>query len=148
MTYEDIKVQLIPFPAFSWESQRAQYATLGLPGVQLEYHWVDLDSGEEVFPANAETGPDLPGATRIDCLLHRGTDGLLNGILNHYDGRNPLERRDSINVWVKTDCQRQGIATALVLSALDRWPGITYDKQRYTRDGIGLVKSLIRKEGL
>jgi hypothetical protein len=34
-----------------------------------------------------------------------------------------------------------------VLSALDRWPGITYDKQRYTRDGIGLVKSLIRKEG-
>ena len=140
----NLKVQMIPGPAFSWKSQAAQYETSGVPGQRLEYHWVDLQSGEEVFPPDPQDGPDVVGCTRIDCLLHRGEDGLLEGILNHYDGRNPLESKDSINVWVRPDRQRQGIGSDLVRRAVTLWPGVTYDKQRYTDAGIALLQSMMR----
>jgi hypothetical protein len=143
----EFEVLLIPGPAYTWESQAEQYAQTGPPGRRLEYHWVDLESGDEVFPAASALGPDVAGATRIDCLLHRDEDGLLDGILNHYDGRNPVEGKDAINVWVRADRQRQGIATGLVRHAMSLWPGITYDKQRYTTDGIGLLQALIDRGG-
>jgi GNAT superfamily N-acetyltransferase len=146
---DDIRtIQLIPGPAFSWESQAVQYEVTGVPGRSLEYHWVDLDSGEEVFPPNPQDGPDIAGATRIDCLLHRGEDGLLDGILNHYDGKNPIEGKDSINVWVRADRQRQGIGRGLVHHAITLWPGVTYDKQRYTLDGVELLRDLIQRGGV
>ena len=81
----------------------------------------------------------------MDCLLYRDSEGVLSGILNRYDGKNPLEKLDAVNIWVRPDRQRQGIATALLRDAKRRWPGITAEKQRYTEDGIKLLATLLRR---
>jgi len=145
MTEGFIEIQMVPGPAYSWESQAVQYSMDGNPGIGFEAHWLDLESGEEVFPTG-DTSESIPGVTRIDCLLHRGEDGLLDGILNRYDGKNPIEQADSINVWVRPDRQRQGIAKRLVKQARFWWAGITYDKQRYTEDGMQLLRYLLEEE--
>ena len=153
MTAEEgfIEIQVIPGAAFSWESQAMQYAVYGEPGIGYEVHWLDLESGNEVFPLNNpeveldEVGEPV-GTTKIDCLLHRGEDGLLDGILNRYDGKNPIEQADSINVWVRPDRQRHGIATKLVKQARFWWAGITYDKQRYTENGVELLRHLLGED--
>ena len=134
-------------PAFSWASQAAQYAASGPAGISLESHWID--GNQEVFPADTAGGAkhlnSLPHVARIDCLLHREPDGTLSGILNHYDGKNPLEELHAVNIWVRPDRQRQGIATALWKDAVRRWPEVTYDKQRYTESGLKWLMGLIEK---
>lgn len=133
---------IIPAPAFSWESQAVQYAVDGEPGIALESHYIDLDSGVEILPHMLI---ELDNVTKIDCLLHRDKRGILDGILNHYDGKCELEVKDAVNIWVRADAQRQGIATALIIDALERWPGIADAPQRFTPEGIGLVQTLLSR---
>lgn len=138
-----MRVMVIP-PAYSWDSQVRQYAKYGQAGIGFEQHMVNCTTGEEVFDiAPVLAGPDI---TVIDCLLHRDADGRLDGILNHYDGKNPLEDKDAVNVWVRPDSQRQGIATLLVQEARRRWPTVTLEKQRYTPEGVRWLQGFLRKQ--
>jgi ribosomal protein S18 acetylase RimI-like enzyme len=140
-----MKVQMIP-PAFSWASQAKQYAKSGAPGLALEQHMVDTETGDEVFDVPADLAG--PGISVVDCLLYRDEDGLLVGILNHYDGKIPLEAADAVNLWVRPDRQRQGIGKMMTREAMKRWPGVRLENQRYTRIGVHLLQSLIRDESV
>jgi ribosomal protein S18 acetylase RimI-like enzyme len=148
---ELMKVKMIP-PAFSWTSQARQYAEIGAPGLTLEQHMVDTETGDEVFdvPADLATSrprsPLYPDVSVVDCLLYRGEDGLLVGILNHYDGKIPLEAADAVNLWVRPDCQREGIGKMMAREAAKRWPGVTLENQRYTPMGVLLLRSLVRDD--
>lgn len=138
-----LEIEVIPTSAFDWTSQANQYREQGEPGIHLERRCVDIDSGAEVCDVDpALAGPRI---TVTDCLLYRDGDGTLIGILNHYDGRSPLERKGGINIWVRPDRQRQGVGTALVLEALRRWDDILPESQRYTEAGLAFLKSLIRR---
>jgi ribosomal protein S18 acetylase RimI-like enzyme len=138
-----MRVQLIP-PAFSWESQARQYAENGAPGLTLEQHMVEVDTGIEVFDVPAELAG--PGVSVVDCLLFRGEDGSLVAILNHYDGKNPLEAADAVNLWVRPDRQREGIGKMMTREAMQRWPGVRLENQRYTATGVYLLRSLTRDD--
>jgi GNAT superfamily N-acetyltransferase len=138
-----MKLQMIP-PAFSWESQANQYAKTGAPGLTLEQHMVDTESGNEVFDVPADRAG--PGISVINCLLLRDERGGLVAILNHYDGKNPLESADAVNLWVRPDRQRQGIGKMMTREAMKRWPGIKLEAQRYTRMGMYLLQSLIKDD--
>lgn len=105
----------------------------------LEKHYVDLETGEEVFPNHA--GDD--SMTTINCLLYRDSEGVLIGILNHYDGKNPLESADAVNLWVRPDMQRKGIGRELVAKAQERWPAINPEGQRYTPEGVQFITALL-----
>lgn len=121
----------IPADAYSWDSQAAQYAYRDEPGIHLERHHLGV----------------VGAWTQIDCLLYRDEDGLLIGILNYYlDSNNPLETAGNINVWVKPDHQRQGIATALLEEARRRWPDLDAEQQNYTPSGLLLLDGLMRKQ--
>lgn len=138
-----MKVQLIP-PAYSWASQAKQYAETGAPGLTLEQHMVDLHTGDEVFGVSAElAGPDI---SVVDCLLLRDRAGSLVAILNHYDGKNPLEAADAVNLWVRPDRQQEGIGKMMAREAAKLWPGVTLENQRYTPTGMFLLRSLMRDE--
>lgn len=122
-------MKLIDGPAFSFESQRVQYAYRDTPGLAYERHSLGV----------------WPAITIIDCLLMRDSEGLLVGILNHYpDDSNPLETPGNINVFVHPECYRQGIATALVREAARRWPDLEPDQQRYTPLGVAFLDGLIK----
>lgn len=136
-----MKVQMIP-PAFSWESQAKQYAESGAPGLKLEQHMVDNKTGDEVFGVPAKLAG--PGISVVDCLLLRDETGSLVAILNHYDGKNPLEAADAVNLWVRPDRQREGIGKMMVLEAMKMWPGVKLENQRYTHSGVYLLRSLTR----
>lgn len=138
-----MEIQMIP-PAYSWESQAKQYAESGEPGLTLEQHMVEVGTGIEVFDVPADLAG--PGVSVVDCLLLRDEVGSLIAILNHYDGKNPLEAVDAVNLWVRPDRQCQGIGKMMVREAMQRWPGIRLEKQRYTRMGMCLLISLIRQE--
>jgi hypothetical protein len=84
------------------------------------------------------------GVSVINCLLFRDEDGSLVAILNHYDGKNPLEAADAVNLWVRPDRQREGIGKMMTREAMQRWPGVRLENQRYTRMGMHLLKSLVR----
>ena len=141
------EVEVSMAPAFSWRSQAQQYDEQGQRGIQLESHWVEgsIERFPDQEPGGAEYLNSLPNVSRVDCLLYRDNDGTLSGILNHYDGKNPLEKLDAVNIWVRPDRQRQGIATVLLRDAKRRWPGVTAEKQRYTQDGIKLLAALIKR---
>lgn len=137
-----MRVQMIP-PAYSWESQAQQYAESGAPGLTLEQHMVEVDTGNEVFDIPAHlAGPNI---SVVNCLLMRDEEGCLIAILNHYDGRNPMESADAVNLWVRPDRQRQGLGTTMAHAAKERWPGVTLENQRYTRMGVYLLRSLARQ---
>ncbi len=103
---------------FSFESKARQYAFRDTPGINYERH--------------AE-GP-LGAHTVIDCLLWRDEAGLLRGILNYYPTDSRWERQGAVNVFVDPDCRRRGIAAALIVEALARWP-IDLQQQRYSAAG-------------
>lgn len=136
-----MKVQMIP-PAFSWESQAKQYAESGEPGWSLEQHMVEVGTGNEVFGVPADLAG--PGISVVDCLLLRDESGSLVAILNHYDGKNPLEAADAVNLWVRPDRQREGIGKKMTLLAMKIWPGVELENQRYTLAGTYLLRSLTR----
>jgi len=137
-----MEVQIIP-PAYSWESQARQYAEISAPGLALEQHMVDTETGDEVFDVPAHLAG--PGISVVNCLLLRDELGCLVAILNHYDGKNPLESADSVNLWVRPDRQRQGIGKMMTREAMKRWPGVRLENQRYTPSGVCLLSSLIRE---
>lgn len=138
-----MKVQMIP-PAFSWTSQARWYTEGGAPGLTLEQHMVEVATGEEVFDVPADlAGPEI---SVVDCLLLRDESGGLVAILNHYDGKIALEAADAVNLWVRPDRQREGIGKMMTREAMQRWPGVRLENQRYTRMGALLLKSLIMDE--
>ena len=131
---EPVTILIIP-PAFSWESQACQYAKYGSPGLTLEQHAVNAKA-EEVAVGDPDT------EMLIDCLLMRDVDGFLIGILNHYTGENEYEKTGNVNVWVRPDRQRRGVATRLLREAFDRWQ-VDWRTQRYTEDGLAMLKKLL-----
>lgn len=111
----------------SWASQAVQYDPVGPPGIR------------------ASTAP-LPRGTPVNRLLYRGSDGRLLGILNHYPvDVPPLERADSINVWVHPEHRGRGIAREMVLAALQRGWAIDVEHLRLTGSGLALTRSLVRR---
>jgi GNAT superfamily N-acetyltransferase len=111
----------------SWESQAKQYPNVGPPGTSTLH-------------------VPLAGGLDVNCVLHRDTDGRLVGILNHYPvDIPPWERKYTLNVWVHPDRRGQGIATRLVLAAMEQgWP-ISVEDIQATGPGVALTRSVARK---
>ncbi len=133
MSSNGITVQRVLGPVASWESQAEQHDYRGQPGIHLERRHLGT--------------PGAGDFIQLDCLLYRDKRGLLVGILNHHahDGNNPLDREGSISMWVKPGHQRQGIGTALLLDAMQRWR-IDLARQRYTTEGLWFVNGLLRRQ--
>ncbi|WP_158305633.1 MULTISPECIES: GNAT family N-acetyltransferase [unclassified Nocardioides] len=112
----------IPFLAYSWESQVRQYPQPGLSGIQY-------------FKG------DLSPTVWVDCLLYYDATGELIGILNHYPMDNDDEVAGSVNVYVRPDRQRQGIATQLIDECARRWAP-NPAQQAYTPSGAALLNSM------
>src|SRR5579875_2443961 len=98
--YADPPVSIEAAKVLPWESQAHQYPPLDEPGIQ--YFRAELGDGRWV-----------------DCLLHYDDDGRLSGILNHYpQAIPPYEKQGAVNIWVRPDRRRQGIARTLVENAI------------------------------
>lgn len=112
-----------PFLAFSFERQRVQYPERGEPGITY-------------FLAR------LPDGARVEVLLHRDADGIVDGILQHYpQDLPPYQQRGSVNVLVDPKRFRQGIATALLKVGGPRFK-IDLTRQEFTPDGAALANRL------
>lgn len=111
---------------FSWESQANQYPAKGRPGVSY-------------FAGETPLGT-------VDCLLYRDIKGNVVGILNHYGFDSIWEKPGNVNIWVRPDKQRRGIATLLVREAARRWD-VNLDQQRFTESGAALATRL-RADGI
>jgi GNAT superfamily N-acetyltransferase len=94
----------VPPAMMTFESQVAQYADAVIDPGGITYFRGVLDTERWV-----------------DCLLYWNADGELVGILNHYPQDLPWERAGNINVFVRPDHYRRGIATRLVDDALLRF---------------------------
>lgn len=106
---------------WSWELQAKQYPTFGngivyFKGMLKDNKWVD-------------------------CLLFYGVDGTLQGVLNHYPFTYfPYQKNGSINLVVRKDKRRQGIATALLDEARKRFK-INLKRQNYTPLGKKFIEN-------
>jgi hypothetical protein len=109
---------------YDWEHEACQYAHTGTPGIHLEQH----SYYQSV----------------VDCLLYRDAQGLLVGILNHYNEGNPFEHAGALNVWVKPGNTRQGIATELLREANKHWT-LTNEHLSYTPEGDAWIESLVQQ---
>jgi GNAT superfamily N-acetyltransferase len=77
----------------------------------------------------------------VDCLLFYGEDGTLHGVLNHYPFTAfPYQKKGSINLEVRKDKRRHGIATALLNEARKRFK-INLKKQDYTPLGKKFIEN-------
>lgn len=116
-------------PAFHWASQAEQYPRTGPAGISY---------------FAGEVGDGFPP---VDCLLYRGDEGTLLGILNHYSvDYPPWEKAGNVNLWVYPYAFHRGIGTALLDEAMRRWE-IDLDQQRYTHAGAAFVTAYTsRKE--
>ena len=112
---------------FSWESQAGQYPPLGPPGIST-------------MRMRFEDG------RWINCLLYRESGGSLVGILNHYPvDLPPWEQKFTINVWVHPAHRSKGIATEMVLGAMQEgWP-ISVEDLKVTGSGLALTRSVARR---
>jgi hypothetical protein len=109
---------------FQWEKQAKQYPQNG--------------SGITNFKGYVEDGK------WVDCLLYYGEDNELHGILNHYPFElPPYQKRGSINLHVRLDKRRNGIATALLDEAIGRFQ-VSLRKQEYTPAGERFIKKYTR----
>lgn len=112
----------------SWDTQVVQYPARDTPGI----HYFRGDIGQGMW---------------VDCLLHYDPDGSLSGILNHCpQDIPPFEKKGAVNMWVRPDRVRQGIGTALVDEAFDKWRFFGED-QRLTPNGAGFARHLHEKRG-
>jgi GNAT superfamily N-acetyltransferase len=110
--------------AFQWENQAKQYPQNG--------------SGITYFKGNVEDGK------WVDCLLYYGEDNELHGILNHYPFElPPYQKRGSINLHVRLDKRRNGIARALLDEAIERFQ-VNLRNQEYTPAGERFIKKYMR----
>ncbi|SRR6266540_5451457 len=118
------RVATVPdFPVVFFTQQLTYFSPTGTPGLSHERHTVP------------EYSPDAI----VDCLLWRGEDGTLLGILYYYPNDVPLyERAGNVNILVDPDRRREGIGTRLLAEAYRRWL-LDFDTQDYTSAGLGLV---------
>lgn len=117
----------------TWDQQAVQFPSQGEPGITYEQRVI---------------GP--PGSeTVVDCLLYRDDDGILIGILAHYNEGNPFQEPDTVNLLVKPDQQRKGVGKSLAREACTRWPQILQVKgtqiQYWTSDSLGWAEALVAK---
>lgn len=118
--------EMIPGPALSWASQVRQYPQRGKFGDHI-VQWTFMVNGRHP----------------VECLLYYDNARRLRGILNFYpQDVPPWEKKDNVNVFVDPETRRQGIATRLIRAALERWPHLNADQQRYTPEGLALVEHL------
>jgi GNAT superfamily N-acetyltransferase len=111
-------------PVFEWQNQSKQYPA---HGTGIMYYKGILPSGKHVH-----------------CLLYYGENNTLEGVLNYYPvDIPPLEKKGSINLEVRFDRRRQGIATALLNEAIQRWE-INLKKQAYTTSGERFINFFMR----
>jgi GNAT superfamily N-acetyltransferase len=127
---------------YSFESQRMQYPVKGDPGI-------GYFAGE------------VKDYGIVDCLLFRDKSGELLGVLNHYpkDAPNPnygtalgrifgeaefIERAGNINIFIHPLYKREGIASALLDEAQNRWE-INFQQQQYTDEGADFIARYLEK---
>ena len=80
----------------------------------------------------------------VDCLLYYGYDNELHGILNHYPFEMPpYQKTGSVNLQVRPDRRRKGIASALLDEAIKRF-NVNLEDQEYTPDGERFIKNYVR----
>jgi len=80
----------------------------------------------------------------VDCLLFYGEDNELQGILNHYPfEKPPYQKKGSVNIQVRSDKRRNGIATALLDEAIGRFQ-VKLKRQEYTPSGDRFIKKYMR----
>ena len=109
-----------------WQGQACQYPPYGDPGISY-------------FPGVTTHGT-------VDCLLYRNEKGVVVGILNHYGFDSVWEKTGNVNVFVRRNAQRQGIGTALIHEAMQRWT-INLDQQHFTPEGVAFAERL-RTDGI
>lgn len=118
------KTNLNNLPIFQWHNQAKQYPEHG--------------TGIMYFKGI------LPSGKHVDCLLYYGADNLLQGILNFYPIKIPfLQEKGSVNIEVRHDRRRKGIATALLNEAIKRFE-INLENQEYTHDGERFIKKYMK----
>jgi hypothetical protein len=122
---EDVKADVPDEVMPTWESQAVQYPRKGPAGISYFRGQATADY-------------------HVDCLLYRNDDGELVGILNRFPRDfPPYERAGAINVWVRPDHQRRGIATDLAYECSLRWK--MPEEGKLTQAGLDLLKGLIDK---
>lgn len=110
--------------AFLWENQARQYPRYG--------------SGITYFRGICDDN------IWVDCLLYYGYDNELHGILNHYPFEMPpYQKAGSVNIQVRPDRRRKGIASALLDEAIKRF-NVNLENQEYTPDGERFIKNYMR----
>ena len=117
----------------TWEAQASQFAPTGPPGITLER--------KTIGPPDKETV--------VDCLLYRNDEGMLIGILAHYNDNHPSQVPDSVNLLVKPDQQLKGVGKGLAREACSRWPQILKVKgtkiQHWTAESLAWAEALVAK---
>lgn len=109
---------------FEWENQAKQYPEHGTGITYFKGPWRD--------------------GKWIDCLLYYGDDKALQGILNYYPfDIPPYERKSNVNIQVRFDKRRNGIATALLNEGIVKFK-INLKKQNYTHSGKKFIKNYKR----
>ena len=109
---------------FAWENQAKQYPEHGTGIIYFKSPWRN--------------------GKWIDCLLYYGNDSLLIGILNYYPfDIFPYQKKGSVNIQVRMDKRRNGIATALLDAAITRFI-INLKRQEYTPSGERFIKKYMR----
>lgn len=122
---------------YTWRSQERQFPKVGPPGIGY---------------AREEAANGKP----VDCFVYRNRKGHVIGILYHYPedsyetgfgGAVPrgalLERAGNINVMVRPDRQRRGIATKLVRAAMVHGIPLRPEQQVYTPAGAELMRHVL-----
>lgn len=110
--------------AFLWQNQARQYPRHG--------------TGITYFKGICEDN------MWVDCLLYYGYDNELHGILNHYPFEMPpYQKAGSVNLQVRPDRRRKGIASALLDEAIKRF-NVKLEDQEYTPDGERFIKNYVR----
>lgn len=78
----------------------------------------------------------------VDALQYQALDSSIVGILIRSPFVAGFERDGNVNVWVRPDRQREGIATSLLEEALRRWSSIDLIKQDDTAVGRAVAARL------
>jgi len=77
-------------------------------------------------------------------LLYYGDNNSLQGILNHYPvDIPPYQKLGSVNIQVRSDKRRVGIATALLNEGIKRFK-INLKNQEYTLSGERFIRKFMR----
>lgn len=106
---------------FAWENQTGQYP---MQGKGIQYFRANIDDGRWV-----------------DCLFYYGDDSTLQGILNFYPFNfQPFQKKGGVNIQVRKDKRKQGIASALMTEAMKSFE-INPMKQDYLPLGKNFIKN-------